>query len=68
MKSSPLVESLNENENENENEGEKPGQGHVKVLAHETTDEALREALEDIERLPILTGRSVAVRILAPLE
>jgi len=44
---------------------EKPGQGHVKVLAHETSDEALREALEDIERLPVLTGRSVAVRILA---
>ncbi len=42
----------------------KPGKGHVKILAHETLDSVLATALEDIERLPVLTGNPIAIRII----
>jgi homoserine dehydrogenase len=41
----------------------RPGCGNVKILAHRCRESALRKALEEIARLPVLTGRPVMLRI-----
>jgi hypothetical protein len=42
----------------------KPNQGSVKILAHRCRDSVVRRSVEEIARLPVLTGRPVALRIL----
>jgi len=42
----------------------KPNQGSVKILAHRCRESVLRKSVDEIARLPVLTGRPVAVRIL----
>jgi homoserine dehydrogenase len=37
--------------------------GNVKIVTHRTKESVLRRALVEIQRLPILTGRPMAVRI-----
>lgn len=39
------------------------GQGQVKILAHRTRESAVRKAIEEITRLPILSGRPVILRL-----
>ncbi|MFN3487020.1 MAG: homoserine dehydrogenase, partial [Planctomycetota bacterium] len=41
----------------------RPGCGNVKILAHRCRESGLRKALEEIARLPVLTGRPVMLRI-----
>jgi homoserine dehydrogenase len=41
----------------------RPGQGNVKILAHRTKESALRRALGEIGKLPVLSGKPVILRI-----
>jgi homoserine dehydrogenase len=41
----------------------KPGFGNVKIVAHKTKESALREALDEISRQPVLAGKPVALPI-----
>ncbi|MBI3726503.1 homoserine dehydrogenase [bacterium] len=42
----------------------KPGHGNVKVLAHDCRASVLAETIDAVSRLPVLTGKPVAIRIL----
>ncbi len=42
----------------------RPGQGNVRILAHRCAESALRKSVEEISRLPVLTGKPVVLRIL----
>ncbi len=41
----------------------KPGFGNVKILAHDCKTSALRTALEEVMKLPVLAGKPVILRI-----
>ncbi|HYF00650.1 MAG TPA: homoserine dehydrogenase [Planctomycetota bacterium] len=41
----------------------KPGYGNVKILAHDCRESALRAALEEVAKLPVLAGKPVILRI-----
>lgn len=41
----------------------KPGKGNVQILAHECRESQLRKSIDEIARLPILTGKPVVLRI-----
>ena len=41
----------------------RPGYGNVKIVAHDCGTSALRAALGEIERLPVLAGKPVVLRI-----
>jgi homoserine dehydrogenase len=41
----------------------KPGLGNVKIVAHRTKESALRKAIDEISKLPVLSGRPVVLRI-----
>jgi homoserine dehydrogenase len=41
----------------------KPGCGNVKILAHNCRESALRKAIQEITRLPVLAGQPVVIRI-----
>jgi homoserine dehydrogenase len=41
----------------------RPGHGNVTILAHGCRDSALRKAVEEISRLPVLAGRPVVIRV-----
>lgn len=42
----------------------RPGRGSVRILAHRCRESVLRKSVEEIARLPVLTGRPVTLRIL----
>ncbi len=42
---------------------DRPGYGNVKILAHRCRDSAVQKALNEIARLPVLTGKPVILRI-----
>jgi homoserine dehydrogenase len=41
----------------------KPGFGNVKIVAHDCKESALRKALEEVGKLPVLAGKPVVLRI-----
>lgn len=42
------------------------GRGSVRILAHRCSESVLRRSIDEIARLPVLTGRPVVLRILQP--
>jgi homoserine dehydrogenase len=41
----------------------RPGHGNVKIVAHRCAESSLKKAVGEVERLPVLAGRAVVLRI-----